>query len=294
MKPQMNRRRFSQLFAATLLQGAVGRISAQPRAAFRFSVMLWTLEGKFPFDRCLEIVAQAGYSGVELVEEFRKWSPAEYQRVRGRLAALGLSVDAISGIRTGFATVGAADALGAELQPHFAIARRLDCQAIILLSGKRQPGVEPGAQRAAAIENLKRAGDLAARHDVRLLIEPIDPLENPTIYLTSVAEAFEITRAVGRPNVKVLYDFYHEQRAAGDLIDKLQANIDQVGLVHVADVPGRHEPGTGEIDYANIFRALARLHYNGFIAMEFYPTGDPVAALKSARMLAQSAAQLKP
>ena len=81
----------------------------------------------------------------------------------------------------------------------------------------------------------------------------------------------------------MLYDLYHEQRGFGNLIEKLEKNIDEVGLIHVADVPGRHEPGTGEIDYSNIYRKLAELRYNGMIAMEFYPTGDIVEGLRRAR-----------
>jgi hydroxypyruvate isomerase len=109
------------------------------------------------------------------------------------------------------------------------------------------------------------------------------------MYLTSVSEAFEIIRAVDSPQVRVLYDFYHEQRAYGNLIEKLEQNIDLVGLIHIADVPGRHEPGTGEIDYANIYRKLGQLKYNKFITMEFYPTQDPVAILRKARLDAQQA-----
>jgi hydroxypyruvate isomerase len=115
------------------------------------------------------------------------------------------------------------------------------------------------------------------------VIEPIDRLENPTIYLDGVTEAFEIAHAVGSPNIRVLYDVYHEQREFGNLIAKFETNIDQVGLIHIADVPGRHEPGTGEINYANIYRKLAQLHYKGVIAMEFYPTGDIVETLRRAR-----------
>ena len=115
------------------------------------------------------------------------------------------------------------------------------------------------------------------------MIEPIDRLENPPIYLDGVTEAFEIARAVGSPNVKVLYDLYHEQRGMGNLIEKLEKNIDQVGLIHVADVPGRHQPGTGEINYGNVYRKLGELRYAGVIAMEFYPTGDVVETLRRAR-----------
>ena len=161
--------------------------------------------------------------------------------------------------------------------------QRLGCGQIILLSGKRAAGAEAGVQRQTSVETLKRSVDMLAAAGVTALIEPIDLLENPPIYLDGVAKGFEITRAVGSPQVKVLYDLYHEQRQNGNLIEKLEKNIDQVGLIHVADVPGRHEPGTGEMNYCNIYRALGKLRYKGVIAMEFYPTGEAVETLRKAR-----------
>jgi hydroxypyruvate isomerase len=111
------------------------------------------------------------------------------------------------------------------------------------------------------------------------------------VYLTGVPEALEIVRKVNRPNVKILYDFYHEQIAEGNLIAKLEKNVDLIGLVHIADVPGRHEPGTGEINYANIFRRLAELGYDRYVAMEFFPSkSDPVSSLRTARTQAIRAA----
>jgi hydroxypyruvate isomerase len=90
-------------------------------------------------------------------------------------------------------------------------------------------------------------------------------------------------RAVNHPQVQFLYDIYHEQMSFGQLIEKLEKNMDVIGLIHIADVPGRHEPGTGEINYANIYRKLAQLNYRKITAMEFKPNGDPVAALRAAR-----------
>ena len=120
------------------------------------------------------------------------------------------------------------------------------------------------------------------------VIEPIDRLEQPAIYLDGVTEAFAITRAVGSAQMKVLYDLYHEQRSQGNLLEKLERNIDQVGLIHIADVPGRHEPGTGEVNYGNVYRVLGRLGYKGVVAMEFYATGDPVETLRKARLEAEA------
>jgi len=251
--------------------------------------MLWTIEKQAPFDQCVEIVAAAGYNGVELVGEFQKWSPDETRRIMARMRSLGLVFDAMSGVKAGFAVPGDSELFMTQLTAQINSAKDLECPVIILLSGKRVEGLDPAAQRQTSIDNLKRAADLAAKNSVEIVIEPIDPLENPTIFLRTVTDGFDIVRAVGSPQVKVLYDFYHEQRAFGNLIEKLEKNADLVGLVHIADVPGRHDPGTGEIDYTNIYRKLAELKYDKFIAMEFYPTSDPAASLKQARVAAQQA-----
>jgi hydroxypyruvate isomerase len=205
------------------------------------------------------------------------------------MRSLGLVFDAMSGVKAGFSDPGESEAFMTQFVAQVQSAKDLECPVIILLSGKRVEGLDAKAQRQTSVENLKRAADLAAKNGIDIVIEPIDPLENPTIFLQTVSDGFEIVREVGSPHVKVLYDFYHEQRAFGNLIEKLKNDIDLVGLVHIADVPGRHEPGTGEIDYGNIYRTLAELKYGKFIAMEFYPTGDAVESLKKARLEAQQA-----
>jgi hydroxypyruvate isomerase len=251
--------------------------------------MLWAIEKQAPFDRCVEIVSSAGYQGIELVGEFQKWSKQETQRIMARIQSLGLIIDSMSGVKAGFAVPEESGDFLKQMEEQVNYAVELQCPQIILLSGKRVPGVDPKVQRQASIDNLKRAGDLAAKHKIEIVIEPIDPLENPTIFLSTVSEGFGIVREIKRENVKVLYDFYHEQRAYGNLIEKLENNIDWVGLVHIADVPGRHEPGTGEVNYTNIYRKLAALHYERFIAMEYYPTSDPVESLRKSREAAQQA-----
>jgi hydroxypyruvate isomerase len=159
------------------------------------------------------------------------------------------------------------------------------------MSGNVVPGMPRKTQHQSCIEGLKRAAQLVDGKNingqpVRLLLENIDPEENPKYYLTSVAEGFDIIRAVGHPQVQLLYDFFHEQISEGNLIEKLEKNIQYTGLVHIADVPGRHEPGTGEINYVNIYRKLAELKYDRIVAMEFIPLGDAVAELTHAREVA--------
>jgi hydroxypyruvate isomerase len=297
----MNRRKFGQLVGATALQAAFLRTGGQsvsqttapsapaPAAtAPRFSCEIATLK-LASFDQCIETVAEAGYQGVELTSYFQKWTPEEQRRILAMMRSHGVVIDMVSGLQASFAIPDLSEEFITKLTAHCQIAKSLECPQINVKSGKKLDGVDPKVQFAAAVDNLKRASDIAAENGINLVMEPIDLIENPTIFLTSVKDGFEIVRAVNRPNVKVLYDFYHEQRGSGNLIEKLEKNIEWVGLVHIADVPGRHEPGTGEINYTNIYRALGKLHYNRFIAMEYGPTTDPVASLRKSRMEAQQA-----
>jgi hydroxypyruvate isomerase len=290
----LSRRGFGRLITAALAARVVvpgrlmGQMSGAAEAGPQFSVMMWALNKRGSFEENLERVALAGYRHVELVGEFARWSAEDWRRILARMQALKITVDATSGIKAGFADLAAGedaggDAFVAELKGFIPMVQRLGCGQIILLSGKRVEGAAPGVQRAASVETLKRAADILSAAGLTGVIEPIDRLENPSIYLDGVSEAFEIVRAVGSPKVKVLYDLYHEQRGMGNLMEKLEKNIDEVGLIHVADVPGRHEPGTGEIHYGNVYKKLAELHYQGVIAMEFYPTGDVVETLRRAR-----------
>jgi hydroxypyruvate isomerase len=286
----LSRRAFGRLMSAAFAARVIlpGRLMGLARvgvgeAGPQFSVMMWALNKRGSFEENLERVAQAGYGHVELVGEFVRWSETDWTRILARMQALKINVDATSGIKAGFADPAGGDSFVAELKGFIPTVQRLGCGQIILLSGKRIDGAAPGEQQRASVEALKRAADILSAAGLTGVIEPIDRLENPSIYLDGVTEAFEIVRAVGSPKVKVLYDLYHEQRGMGNLIEKLEKNIDEVGLIHVADVPGRHEPGTGEVNYINIYRRLAELHYRGVIAMEFYPTGDVVETLRRAR-----------
>lgn len=288
----MKRREFHKLMTgAALFSPALPALSRVLQSSIkpRFSVMLWTLEKQDDFVRCLGVVAAAGYQGVELVGEFQGWSAEQCRQNIARIRSFGLTVDAMSGVKTGFADPQHTADFLLQVEAHLHSATVLGCPQIILLSGPRLQAFTPQTQRDTAIENLKRAAELAARSHIEIVIEPIDPLENPQIFLQTVTDGFEIARAAGQPNLKVLYDFYHEQRAFGNLLEKLENNIDLVGLVHIADVPGRHQPGTGEINYTNIYRKLAALRYDRWIAMEFYPTGNPTTTLQLARQAAERA-----
>ena len=279
--------------AATALSAATGladpvvpQTIANSTPPFKLSVMLWTVYEKLPFDQRIEKVAEAGYHAVELVEEYKNFTRDDYARFRAKKRELHLTVDATSGISHSLCDSSQRDVFLDEVRAKLPVLEELECNKLIILSGDKVPGQSPQQMHQNCIESLKRAADIAAAKNVGLLLENIDPEENPKYFLTSVSEGFQIVRSVGAPNVQFLYDFFHDQIAEGNLLAKLERNLDLIDVVHIADVPGRHDPGTGEINYPNIFRKLGQLGFNGYVAMEFIPEGETVAALRAAREMA--------
>lgn len=312
----MHRRKFLEACAVSALASPVlpwaaaaadtaGRLSPQPgpntapgfsanaslagpaaAPAYPMSVMLWTVHTNLPFDQRLEKVAAAGYHATQLVNEYKDWSNEDFVRYRRKRESLGITFDAVSGINHSLCDPAQRPALLQEIQAHLNVMEQLQSTRLILLSGNRIDGVSHAQTHADCVETVKAVADLAAAKNIEILLENIDPIENPNYFLTSITEIFQVAREVNHPNVRVLYDFFHEQIAEGNLIAKLEPNIDLIALVHVADVPGRHEPGTGEINYSNIFKKLHELNYRGNIAMEFIPISDTVKSLRAAKALA--------
>jgi hydroxypyruvate isomerase len=299
----MNRRQFGRTLAGTALAApALAGLPVHSESAlaegevfgvaFKISVMLWTVFQELPFEERLEKVAEAGYHAVELVGEYKNWLDEDFRTANRKRHELGITFDVTAGLAHGVADPDAREAFLSDLRQALPAMEKIECPAIIVLSGNVVPGKSHNDQHQSCIEGLKRAAEIAEKKDLTILLENIDLEENPRYYLWSVAEGFEIIARVGHPRVKFLYDFFHEQISEGNLIEKLEKNIEKVGLMHVADVPGRHEPGTGEINYTNIYKKLAALKYDRYLAMEFLPTGDPVASLRRAREEAISAARL--
>ena len=292
----MRRREFVSACAAAVAAAVapVSSSTARPESSipesgkvpFSLSVMLWTVYRDLPFHQRLEKVAEAGYHAVELVEEFKDWKKEDFAAARRKKRELSLEFDGTTGVWLPLADPAARDAFLKALREFIPTMRELECTRLIMQTGNKVAGLSQAEMHANCIETLKRGADIAAENNIELLIENIDPEENPKYFLTQSAEGFEIVRSVGNPHVMFLYDLFHEQIAAGNLIAKLRKNIDLVGLIHVADVPGRHEPGTGEINYSNIFRVLGELGYSRYVAMEFEPLGEPVPALRAARDMA--------
>ncbi len=258
---------------------------------FKISIMLWTVFNKLPFEERLEKVAEAGYHAVELVGEPSNWTEDEFRRYNKKRTELGIVFDTCAGLRHGVGDPSVRDAFLDEVRAQLQVMEKIECPRLIVMSGNVVPGLSPQAQHDSCVEGLKRAAELVEGKNITLLVENIDLEENPHYYLWSEPEAFKIIEQVDHPQVRFLYDFYHAQISGGNLITHLQKNVEKVGLIHIADVPGRHEPGTGEIDYINIYKKLGELNYNHYVAMEFHPSADPVKILSHARLEALRAAQ---
>ncbi|NLP47421.1 MAG: TIM barrel protein [Clostridiales bacterium] len=167
------------------------------------------------------------------------------------------------------------------------VARDLGVPALIITTGQERLDISRREQRDYLVSSLKAAAPVFEAAGITAVLEPLNILQDHKGYfLSSGYEAFDIIREVGSPRVKLLYDIYHQQITEGNLIPNIRKNIDLIGHFHVADNPGRHEPGTGEINYKNVFAAIDALGYEGIIGLEYSPTIDSASALKSTMALA--------
>ena len=156
----------------------------------------------------------------------------------------------------------------------------LDCERLHCMAGLRPAGVDEAVLEATYIANLRYAADRFATIGATVMIEPINSrIDMPGYWLDSVDKGFCLLEAVDRSNVKLQYDIYHAQIMAGDLVRTLTANLQRIGHIQIADNPGRHEPGTGEINYPFLFEQLDRLGYDGWVGCEYKPLTTTEAGL---------------
>jgi len=156
----------------------------------------------------------------------------------------------------------------------------LDCERLHCLAGLTPAGISAAELEATYIANLRYAADRFATIGATVMIEPINSrIDMPGYWLDDVAKGFRLLEAIDRSNVKLQYDIYHAQIIAGDLARTLEANLHRIGHIQIADNPGRHEPGTGEINYPFLFDLLDRLGYDGWVGCEYQPLTTTAAGL---------------
>jgi hydroxypyruvate isomerase len=172
-----------------------------------------------------------------------------------------------------------ADRLQRAIDEGLATARRLGVPRMNAMAGNLLPGVPEAVQQATIVESLRKAAPAAASAGVTILVEALNRFDHPRYTLTTSAATLEIMRRVNQPNVKFQYDTFHMQRMEGNLTETVTKNLGWIGHIQVADVPGRHEPGTGEINFPFFFRALAAAGYPGVVGLEYVPSGPTEATL---------------
>lgn len=219
--------------------------------------------------------------GITLLE-FWDWRNKDLKVLREQMAQLDMKVSNISGNRNyGMIDPKERNLFLKEVGETAAVAKQLGCNTLMLLvqslesdGGGRLPSGKLSDQEIEKniIACGKEVGKVADDLNLNIVIEPLNELlDHPRYVLHSSKQAFKIIKAINHPHVKVLYDIYHMAMQNENVFDDIEKNIKDIGYFHVADKPGRMEPGTGEIDYAKIFNLLKWLNYQGTVGFELMP-----------------------
>jgi len=275
---------------AAFLAGAAASTPQQPPpppAKITTSVMLWTVKGSF--EEKLETAARSGVQSVEMVAEYANWTDADIARIKKLARSFRLGMDALIATpdwnKRPVSMVDPAQRGNflADVRNAITYAQKLEVSQILLMSGNAMAGRTHDEQYASLLEGSKRAGDLVAAANLTAIVEPLNSLVNHRgFFLTTCVEGAKLIRQVDNPQVRLLFDIYHEQVQEGNVIRTLMEAADIVSVFHVADNPGRNDPGTGEINYRNVYKAIQKTGYSRYLAMEYLPLGDQVESLTKA------------
>lgn len=249
----------------------------------RFAANLSMLFTELDFHDRFRAAAQAGFKGVEILFPYA-YDPNELARL---LADNGLSLvlfDLPAGDWEGGDRGVACDpARTAEFRKSVAIAidyaRALSCPRVNCLAGKLPVSVDPAAARRTFVANLRHAAVELGKAGIGLVIEPINTFDMPGFFLSGAEQALAIIADASVDNLKLQYDIYHAQRMHGELANTLSRYVGAIGHIQIADNPGRHEPGTGEINYRWLLDHIDAIGYRGWVGCEYKPLGDTRAGL---------------
>jgi hydroxypyruvate isomerase len=158
-------------------------------------------------------------------------------------------------------------------------AKVLKCPKLNCLVGLTPQGVDPEKIQSTLVENLCFAADELAKENITLLLEALNSRDVAGFHLVGSQESIDLIDETGHANIKFQYDIYHMQRMEGELINTVTGRMDRIGHIQLADNPGRHEPGTGEINFTNLFKAIDQAGYGGWIGCEYIPASDTEAGL---------------
>ncbi len=227
--------------------------------------------------------AKFGFKAMEVLN----WSHLDLDKIRDAVDKSGVEISAILFQSTdpekqslianthGIVHADALDAFLDSIRETITAAKKVGTKNIVVTTGNEIPGMPRQEQHDNVVKALRAAAPLAEEAGITLVLEPLNVLVNHMgYYLTTTAESVEIIKEVNSPNVLLLYDVYHQQITEGNLINNIRDNIEYIGHIHVGDVPGRKQPGTGEINYKNVFKAIREVGFEGFVVFECGLTED--------------------
>lgn len=244
----------------------------------RFSSCIDMMFSGMTVSEKIKAVSECGLNAVE----FWKWTDKDIEEIEFLLKKykLGFSVfniDSSNGklsadLSRGILNSGRKDDFLSALYESVPIYRRLNAAGMIVLIGETLPDVPYEAQLENIYKCLKAAAPITEKNGVNLVVEPLNASDRKNYFLPKAAPLFGILERVGSPNIKMLYDIYHQNMTGDFSIAAVRKNIDGIGHFHIADFPGRHEPGTGTLDYPSIIREIGKTAYNGYIGLEYRAT----------------------
>ena len=249
----------------------------------RFAANLSYLFTEVPFERRFAAAAEAGFAAVEF--HFPYAFPAARLADAARAAGVEIVLfnlppgDWAAGERGIACHPDRVDEFRAGIAPAIEYAKALGCPRLNCLAGLLPAGVDAATARATLVANLSFAAQALASAGLTLLLEPINTRDMPGFFVATSRQALDIIAAVGAPNLRLQYDVYHAHIMEGDVARTLAAELPRIGHVQIADHPGRHEPGTGEIDFPFLFGHLDRIGYAGWVGCEYAPSTDTAASL---------------
>ena len=226
------------------------------------------------------LAAAAGFRAVEIQAPYSEPAPRLAERIRAaELKAVLLNTPVALA-----AVPGEERAFRAGLETALEYAVELDCEQIHCLAGRTDDPAANSTAERTFVDNVRWAADKAAAPGVRIMLEPLNTVDNPGYFLTSSTQARRIIDQVGRPNVRLQYDCYHMQIMEGNLADTIAAQFDMIGHVQISGVPGRYEPDARqEINYPFILSLLDELGFDGWVGCEYRPRAGTLAGLDWAR-----------
>jgi len=260
---------------------------------YKLSIRVEHLFPRLPLEEQIRKVTEARYHAFEF-GDWRAHEPANITKLKNQLGLQCACIVGNKGVNPpGMTLVDPKDRAGflAEIKASAEAAMRYETKRMVVLTGNELPGVPRQVQHRSIVEGLKAAHDIVAPRGITMILEILNTLVNHKgYYLNHSAEAFDIVREVDGPYLKILFDIYHVQIMEGNLIQTIMNNTQAIGHFHVADVPGRHEPGTGEIDYGNVFKSISKAGFRDYVAMEYDPSRDALETLREVKKLYEASA----